>query len=317
MKITRAIFFSPVFLLLLLFISVSCGKKGDPTLKAFEQPQTPSNLRAIHREDKLYLLWDFPKAAERTIAGFILLKSSGQDRGFEKLLHLPPDKRLHIDTDFSPGAEYDYKIISQSHTAVYGSDSNIISVTFLETPSPPASVTFRAEQNALFLSWQSTGPVRYNVYRSYEKGNYGITPVNRSPLSENTFRDIFTTSKPVYYTIRSLKDTPVRNEGAPSPELTVNPFDFIPSAPKRLQSFATPDRVFLYWDEPAETWVTGFRVYRKSEGTDYILIGETQIPTFVDKENTSVKRDYRVTAVGPSREGPATELPGIVFAPGR
>jgi hypothetical protein len=52
--------------------------------------------------------------------------------------------------------------------------------------------------------------------------------------------------------------------------------------------------VFLYWDLPEESWVTGFRIYRKKAGQDYQLIGETQIPVFVDKEPAVTERDYRI-----------------------
>jgi hypothetical protein len=40
--------------------------------------------------------------------------------------------------------------------------------------------------------------------------------------------------------------------------------------------------VFIYWDKPDELWATRFRIYRRTDGKDYLLIGETQIPAFVD-----------------------------------
>lgn len=310
---TLSSFVSIAFLVLAFVVSVSCGKKADPTLKAYEKPEPPSNLRLIHREDEIYLLWDFPKAHEPEIASFVILKSSdGQE--FEKLLHLGPEKRLYSDTGFSPGIEYRYKIISQNHKAVYSKDSNSISIIPLKTPEPPARISFRIENNSLFLNWEGTGSsTRYNVYRTYEKGSYGLFPVNKSPLTENHFRDFFTIKKPVYYTIRSLNNTDTRGEGASSSELAVNPFELVPSPPGGLDYFIAADRVFLYWNDPAETWVTGFRIYRRSDEKDYVLIGETQIPTFVDMESPSTRRDYRVTAIGPSQEGAAAEVQGIIF----
>ena len=317
-KLNIASFF--VYLLLfplVFFTSVSCGKKGDPTLKSYERPDSPANLRAIHREDKLYLRWDFPRAKEADIASFVLLKSSGQGQEFEKLLHLGPEKRLHVDTEFSPEIVFHYKIISQNHKAVYSNDSNTVSLRPANTPAPPSNISFRVENNSLFLTWDSIGnSTRYNVYRSYEKGTYGLFPVNKSPLTENHFKDFFTADKPVFYKVRSQKNTDIRDEGAASSELVVNPFEFVPSAPTGLDYFIAADRVFLYWNEPAETWVTGFKVYRKTDGTEYVLLGETQIPTFVDRESPSTKRDYRVSAVGPAKEGAASEVNGILFISG-
>jgi hypothetical protein len=73
--------------------------------------------------------------------------------------------------------------------------------------------------------------------------------------------------------------------------------------------------VQLFWDEPAEIWITGFRIYRRIEGQDYTLIGETQIPVFVDMEPPLTKRDYRLNAVGPDKEGPGIELREVIYTP--
>src|SRR3989337_3925789 len=62
------------FLLIFCLLIISCGKKGEPTLKSYEKPDPPSNLRAIHRESEIILLWDFPKNKENTIKGFYLMK---------------------------------------------------------------------------------------------------------------------------------------------------------------------------------------------------------------------------------------------------
>jgi hypothetical protein len=71
--------------------------------------------------------------------------------------------------------------------------------------------------------------------------------------------------------------------------------------------------VFLYWDEPDESWVTGFRIYRKTEGKDYLMIGETQTPGFTDMEPALTIRDYRLHAVGPVKEGPGIEIRGVKY----
>jgi hypothetical protein len=63
--------------------------------------------------------------------------------------------------------------------------------------------------------------------------------------------------------------------------------------------------------------VTGYRVYKRAANGDYMRIGETQIPTFIDTEPPLTRRDYRVSAVGPLKEGPASEITGVVFVPER
>jgi len=80
----------------------------------------------------------------------------------------------------------------------------------------------------------------------------------------------------------------------------------------------TEENVFLLWKEAPETWVVGYRVYREvDEKEGFIFIGKTQTPTFLDKERPLTKRNYRVTALGPSKEGPASEIRDVIFVPYR
>jgi len=37
----------------------------------------------------------------------------------------------------------------------------------------------------------------------------------------------------------------------------------------------------------------------------------------VDKDAAAVRRDYRITAVGPAKEGPAAEVTNVVYIPQR
>ncbi|MEW6107653.1 MAG: hypothetical protein AB1632_00575 [Nitrospirota bacterium] len=297
----------------LLFIA-SCGKKGAPTLKSYEKPEPPSFLRAIHRENEIILRWDFPKDKESEISDFIIFKSSGT--GFSRMSHIERTRRSHVDADFKTGQTYSYKIISRNFRGIYSDDSNIINITPLNFPAPPANITFRIEDGSLVLEWEKSGDgILYNIYKSPEKNAYGLDPANKSPLSENYFRDVFNINKIFYYSIRSLTKNDIRDEGPMSEEIIVNPSEFVPPSPEDLRYFAADDRIFLYWKEPSETWVTGFRIYRKLGNQDYKLIGETQIPAFLDTESPTIMRDYRVSSVGPSKEGSPAEIKGAVFIP--
>jgi hypothetical protein len=294
-------------------VFASCGNKGSPTLKSYEKPVQPSGLKAVHRESEVILLWEFPKDKEPTIKGFYVMKSSGGD--FEKIVFLESDQRTYSDTKFMLGSEYKYKIISQSLKDILSNDSNIIAVKPVELPSPPENISFSVEHDSLTLAWKSAGDgVAYNIYRSIKNGEYSLTPVNKEPVKETLYRDSFTVNKPVYYTVRSLKGSSIRDEGRASGEIKVDPEEFTPSAPGALTSVATEDKIYLSWKEPPETWVTGYRVYRemtKEEG--YKLIGKPVTPSFLDKDSPLTQRNYRVSAVGPSREGPSAEISGVVF----
>ncbi|MEW6162352.1 MAG: hypothetical protein AB1606_03385 [Nitrospirota bacterium] len=310
------------FLLLISYFSlfivlVSCGKKGDPTLKSYEKPDPPSGLRAIHRESEVILLWDFPRDQEQTIKGFHLMKIIPPSPPF--VTFLEPDKRSYIDRDFEIGSKYKYKIISQNLRGITSIDSNIIEIEPKDPPAPPRRPLFKIEYDSLTLTWEDMGDeILYNIYKSDKKGLYSLMPVNEEPIKETSFRDRFDIKKPVYYTIRSLRGGGIRDEGPTSEEIEVNPSEFVPSTPEGLQAVVTEEKVYLIWKEAPETWVVGYRVYReidKKEG--FIFIGETTTPAFLDREKPLTKRNYRVTALGPSQEGLASEIRDVVFVPYR
>ncbi len=305
-----------LLLLAILVIITGCGKKGPPTLKSYDKPAAPSGLAAIHREDEIHLLWHYPKDREIMVRNFIVLRSSGSE--FIMLAEAENNKRSFSDKDFRQGTAYTYKVIAQNHRGTSSNDSNLIAVKPEAVPLPPPAIKFRATADSIQLQWQgqSEGTL-FNVYKSYEKGIYGLLPANKTPLTDSSFSDPFDLKRTVYYTVRSLTDISLRNESRPSPELVVDPLEFIPSQPSGLRCFLSSERAYLSWNGPEEAWVTGFRVYKRTKGGEYQLKAETQIPAYIDDDKSEGARDYRVHAVGPSREGPGAEITGIIFDGGR
>jgi hypothetical protein len=298
----------------MLFSLAACGKKSDPTLKEYEKPAHPALLKAIHREDKIILHWDYPAEKEKAVTDFIILKSSGAE--FKKLAHIEKSKRSYEDTDFETGRDYRYKIIARNFRGVHSDDSNILVISPLNPPSPPSNLSFAVRDNSLLISWEPEEKgLLYNVYKSLEKGKYGLSPLNITPIAESFFTDGFNISNTVYYTVRSLHATEITDEGPPSGELEVAPSVLVPSTMKNVRYHAFADSVFLYWDNPQESWVSRFRIYRRTKGQDYLLIAETQIPVFADKEPPLTKRDYRLNAVGPDKEGPGIEIREVIYTP--
>jgi hypothetical protein len=306
--------FFPILLILSFFFVLSCGKKGAPTLASYEKPAAPSLLSASQRENGMFLSWSYPADKERTISDFIVLRSS--DSGFQKIALLESKLRTFVDTDVRKGMTYMYKIVSRNHRRVLSADSNSVSVIVVTPPGPPESISWNINGDSLLLSWERTGKdSMYNVYKAVEKGAYGMTPENKSPLSENFFKDVFSPVRTAYYSLRSLTKNGVIAEGPASQEIVVNPHDLIPPAPQNVRYFAAHDKIYLYWEEHDASWITGFRIYRKFEGSGYTLIAETQIPSFLDKDAPSKKRDYRIAALGPAKEGPAAEIKEVLFVP--
>ncbi|MCL5422133.1 MAG: hypothetical protein M1461_06640 [Nitrospirae bacterium] len=110
------------------------------------------------------------------------------------------------------------------------------------------------------------------------------------------------TERPVYYTVRALRMTDIRDEGTASEELEVSPPHFVSSAPSALR-VVKGDKIYLMWKESPEPWVRGYRVYRKIDGEQgFTLLGEVKIPTFTDTEKIDKKVWYMIKALGPVSE---------------
>ncbi|MEW6053081.1 MAG: hypothetical protein AB1552_04720 [Nitrospirota bacterium] len=295
------------------FLLCSCGKKGDPTLRLYEKPEPPSDFTAVHRESDILLSWAFPRNKESSVKGFILFKSANGE--FKKTAFLANTIRSYKDSDFQTGVLYRYKIVTLSLKDVTSDDSRLLEATPSELPSPPENLTYSPGNDTLRIMWNSPGEgVLFNIYKREKEASFTSVPLNKDPLRMPVFNDSFHISKTVYYTVRSLKITNISNEGPPSSEIMVDPSEFMPSAPSSLQAVSTREKVYLIWKEPAETWLTGYRIYRQiGSEAPYVLIGETVIPSFIDTAPPSVARSYRVTAVGPSKEGPAAEIRDIMF----
>ncbi len=306
--------FFGVLLIATILLLFACGKKGAPTLKSFEKPVPPANLSLSQRENSIFLSWSYPADKEMTISGFIVLRKS--DSAFDKIAVVENNLRTFIDGDVKTGVTYTYKVVTQNQRGLLSADSNNVVATVATPPQPPEGISWSISGDSLLLSWEKTGKdTMYNVYKTAEKGAYSTTPANKAPITETVFKDVLSLAHPVYYTLRSLTKDGILTEGPVSQEIVVNPSDLIPPAPREVRFFAASDRIYLYWKEPDAAWVTGFRIYRKFEGGQYSLISETQIPSFLDKDTPSVKRDYRISAVGPVQEGPATEIKGVFFVP--
>jgi hypothetical protein len=300
-----------IAVLSVLFI-ISCGQKGDPTLKSFEKPMAVKEIRAVHREDELVISWSYPALEREKIKGFYIEKAigngqeaMGKRQEFKNIIFLKSDASQFVDKDFKIKHEYFYRIRVYSLRDIISDESPIIKATIGELPEPPVRLSYRVTDDSIEIAWhgQEAVGIRYNIYKSYESGKYSASPINSSPLKEPFLKDRVETGKPVYYTVRSLLDTEIKDEGYPSEELEVNPESFIPSKPTGLKYVPSEKKVYLMWNENPETWTKGYRIYRKRiSENEFRLTGEAVTPAFTDNEPLSSKRSYYITAVGPKKE---------------
>ncbi|MCL5023207.1 MAG: hypothetical protein M1497_07550 [Nitrospirae bacterium] len=290
-------------LIIVLVLTVSCGRKGPPTLKAYEKPQAPSRLSAIHREAKIILAWSYPDNLRDSLKGFVVLRSGGGGP-FEKIETVENDRNTFLDGTFETDRAYRYKVVAVNPKGVASNDSNIVSVVPKPLPLPPEAIRFRIMSDSMELTWKSSGEgICYNVYRSLEKGKFSGVPLNGEPVCKTSFEDtrLFPETT-VYYVVRSLHDADVEDEGYASQEIAVAPSDFVPSAPGDLR-IVEDTKVYLTWKESAEAWVRGYRVFRRTgDEKEFTPIGEVKVPSFTDAVRTGKKVWYMIRAIGPVKE---------------
>lgn len=291
---------------------VSCGKKTPPTLKAYEKPSAPAAVKAIHREDRILLSWSYTSKKEN-LKEFYILRA--EDSSFQKIASVTKEESSYTDVNFKTGALYKYKVVAGSLKKVLSDDSNILIIKPEVVPPAPKNISFKVGNDALNVSWDSTGEnVLYNIYRTAEKGKYGINPINKEPLTAPKYSDTLETGSPVYYTIRSLLNKEFRSEGQASVEITVDPSTFIPTKPEGFQTVVADDRVVISWKENPEMWVTKYRVYEKvNEKDGFKLVKESATPAFTLREKTGTKHTFRITAVGPLKESEPSEVIAVDF----
>ncbi len=290
------------YIFILCLISSACGKKAPPTLRPFEKPDRPENLRAIHNEKGLIISWSYPDRRRTEIRGFILLRSEGRD--FERIGYVDAreSKLSYTDRKFNSGKAYRYRVLAKSLRGVM-SDAVEITATPSPLPQPPENPRFVIKNELIELSWNEIGAC-FNIYKAYEGGDYFL--LNEKPLCKTLFTDRASPERPVRYIIRSVTLTDIINEGPPSEVVTIRPEDYIPSPPSEIRLVPDKGRVFILWRESPETWVRGYRIYRRLEDErDFKIIGESLIPAFTDAtlEGLEGKRIfYMIKAVGPSAE---------------
>ncbi len=291
------------FLLVLVLILASCGRKGPPTLKAYEKPEKPTGLTVVHKENKIILSWSYPGKLRSSIKGFQVLRSEGA--GLERKAFVDSDQSSFVDEDFTLNVSYKYQIAAENLKDILSEGADNVAVIPRPSPPPPDDIRLAVRSDAVELSWKGPGEdVCYNIYKRIEEGKYSGVPLNREPVCATLFKDSsLIPEKTVYYTIRALHNTPLKDEGFLSGELTVKPSDFVPSPPSELVATRTDDRTYLVWTESPESWVKLYRVYRKTEGEEgFTLIGESKVPAFTDRQKGETKTWYMVRALGPTVE---------------
>ena len=285
-----------------LLLFAGCGQKGKPVMRSFEKPSPATAMRALHRDGKVTISWSYARQDKIIIKGFYVERAEG-NKPFETLTFLKGDATQFVDDHFAVGKEYRYRIRVYSLRNVISDESAELKVNPVGLPEPPEKFAFHLTNDAVEITWNKVADgVTYNIYRGTDKGNCDTVLLNATPLEKPFFKDGVNVGQTVFYSVRSLVHTTIMNEGATSECLEVDPQSFLPVHPSDVRFVRTEGKLYVSWKENPETWIKGYRVYRKKGQGQFIPAADVPIPLFVDEEPIEVPTSYYVTAIGPAKE---------------
>ncbi|MDX9715035.1 MAG: hypothetical protein RBT37_06380 [Dissulfurispiraceae bacterium] len=288
----------------IVFLLAACGRKGEPKLTTFQPPDQVASLEAVRKQDSILITWTVRSVFN--LKGFSVERSS-EDAGFKVIAFNSPEQSSFTDNDFSSGSTYSYRVRAVSSRGIAGAYSPVKTVTPRILPEPPSKLEYRIKGDYVEIFWQPVQGAIYNLYKGSEKDREPSVLVNSQPLSEPLFLEKMDFSKDVYYAVRSQYKTELKDEGYISGSLLVSPSFFEPVPPSGIRYAQSKDKVVLLWNENAEDWVSGYRVYRKKFGEAmFTVIGESVVPAFTDETAAAIKTFYCITALGQGSESKAS-----------
>ncbi|QXE90435.1 fibronectin type III domain-containing protein [Geomonas subterranea] len=206
-----------LFLAAALAVCSGCGKKGALIPPEALVPAPIATLAAAQKGAEFQVSWTGPGKQEKggkleDLSGFLLYRRNvlppGEDceecpSAYKQLarvdLDLPQGVRqvgslwIYDDFDLRKGQTYQYKVRSYTQKGAQSKDSNKVRRTAVTPPLPPV-LEAAGSPNEVTLSFVGLPPEQgsaagYNVYRSKKGEPMPLAPLNKAPLTGNTYQD--------------------------------------------------------------------------------------------------------------------------------
>ena len=320
-----------IIVLLLLFVS-GCGRKMDPTLEDYLQPEPAQNMALTASYDKIVISWSYPEKNKSKLSSFLLEReNAGQ---IKSLGYFDNQTNSYEDKDFALGETYKYRLFAINKKGIYSKPIQT-SITTKKLPEVE-NIQYKITEEGVMLSWQTVDSVMYNIYLINQKGE----KLKRGSTDKNFFHDriTFSTLSSFISSQENITNTAYLQPSAFSlqpPYLTylISPYvsegrayiegtgrelkilldELIPSKPEEVFWAINENGVYISWKEVPEKWIKGYKVYRKTAiDSDFILIGETMSPLFFDVEyninNLNSAVFYKISSQGPSKESEPVKI---------
>lgn len=301
-------------IILLIILLWGCGKKTSPTLKSYEPPRPIESINAVRIEDDLIISWAYPSQDVKKIKSFIITIKS--DDGEETKI-LSPDSSTFKFNKIKDGKIYLYEIKAVNKKGIE-STSKQKKAVICNMPKGKPTARFNIKGDSLLLAWdplmlesQPEGCSQrlvYNLYRFEDINNPVLITINDKPINKDQIAISLDANKTNYYAVRPAIEGDTLNIGPMSDPLKISPDMLIPASPIIHSINKSNNRVFIMWYETDANWVKAYRVYKKVQNDDFKLIAEVLTPVFTEEIDDNKKTYYKITAVGPLKEGMASEI---------
>ncbi|MBU5611406.1 LPS translocon maturation chaperone LptM [Geomonas azotofigens] len=210
-------FLPALFLAAALSLLSGCGKKGALIPPEALVPAPIGTLAVAQKGAEFQVSWTGPGKQEKggkleDLSGFLLFRRNvlppGEDceecpNAYRQLalvdLDLPEGARqvgslwIYDDFDLRKGQAYQYKVRSFTRKGAQSKDSNKVRRTAVTPPLPPV-LEAAGSPNEVTLNFVALPPEQgtaagYNVYRSKKGEPMPLTPLNKAPLTGNSYQD--------------------------------------------------------------------------------------------------------------------------------
>lgn len=284
----------------------ACGRKAPPVwLEPIELPAV-SDLKALYKDGKVSLTWNFPDEMMPYTEGFRVEKLRGGS-----LIKSVITRDRHFLAKDDELSSYRVSVFAK-RKGVRGGVSPLLGPPSVEAMRAPEELRAEMTAEGLMLRWDRVkGADAYDLYRWVKGGSAPDEPLGMNLEATGHIDDfaIEDEGDVIMYSVTALSVS--RMEGAvsvasgpASAPLEINAEMFRPSAPARVDITQSGEKVLVYWDVSPEKWVEGYRVYKVDREGETNKVADTVTPAYSEKVPDQAGIGYAVSAYGRSLESP-------------
>ena len=219
--------------------------------------------------------------------------------------------RPPIQTSDARPVRVHYAVLFESDEAE-GRLSNLVTLVPLAVPLPPRELTATPQALGVDIAWKAPSTtivggdvppiLGYNIYKD-PQGHGAVvleTPINPSPVTETTYRDVPLVGKYAYAVTAVTASTPQRSESEAVIMTGVEFRDLIaPPVPADVVTLVEERAVRIVWEPVEGGDIAGYRIYRRGPMPPALRLNETPLPdtAFRDENPPPGTYTYLVTSV--------------------